>query len=204
VFSALRMVRGFFVVLSGAVLMWAVACGDDGGADGSNNGAANNGSSNNGAANNGSTNNGSSNNGVQDESVGGELVPPTDEAALIAWVGDGTYTGWYRESAPHDSTGPHFGTVRTFMNDALFESLSAGDGPHPVGSAVVKELYAHGDTVLGRSVMVKVDDSGDAGNNWFWFEVYNGNTLISGRGESACTGCHGDGADFVLTPFPLQ
>ena len=43
---------------------------------------------------------------------------------LRAWLQAGTYLDWHAESAPHPGTGPHFGVVRVFLNDALFASLS--------------------------------------------------------------------------------
>lgn len=175
-------------------LVGVVACGDDSGDPTHDGDSVNNGAMNNGSVNNG----GPVNNGNEGS------LPPTEEGALNAWIDEGWYTAWEAESAPHPSTGPHFGIVRTFVNDALFASLSAGNEVHPVGSAVIKELYGQTEMVQGHSVMVKVDDAGPPGNDWFWFEVYQGRTVLIGRGEAACTGCHGDGSDFVLTPFPLQ
>jgi hypothetical protein len=119
-------------------------------------------------------------------------------------VQEGSYLHWPAESGAHPSTGPHFGQVRTWVNPTLHASLEAGGSTHPVGSVAVKELYGDsGDTALGYSVMVKVSP-GSGGDTWYWNETYNGSVYASSVGAGLCTGCHADGADFILTPFPLQ
>lgn len=130
-------------------------------------------------------------------------VPPIGAADLRPWLESGAYLDWTAESAPHDSTGPHFGVVRTFVNEPMFDSLSVGSDPHPIDAAAVKELYGGGSEVAGWSVMVKVAD-GSGGDTWYWLEYYQGSTYADGVGDSLCTGCHGDGTDHVLSPFPLQ
>lgn len=138
--------------------------------------------------------------------TGGEVdqLPPADPAAIPAWLSSGEYLGWTGESGVHPSTGPHFGGVRTYVNDALFQSLDAGAAMHPMGAAVVKELYADGDTVRGWSLMVKVQADSAGGNGWYWYELYDDSVLADGTGLGVCTGCHGGGSDYVLSPFPLQ
>jgi hypothetical protein len=130
-------------------------------------------------------------------------VPPTGIDALLPWLQAGEYLDWNAESAPHGSAGPHFGTVRTFVNGPLFDSLAAGGDPHPRDAAAVKELYGDGNEVLGWSVTVKVAD-GEGGDTWYWLEYYQGTTYADGVGDGLCTGCHGGGSDHVLSPFPLQ
>jgi len=134
----------------------------------------------------------------------GNQTPPTDEDALIAWLEAGNYLSWSAESGPHASAGPHFGTVRAFTNDVLFDSLSANDTQHPAGAAAVKELYGRtGSTVRGWAVMLKVQDDSDNGRGWYWYETFNGSGG-GGIGDPVCTGCHSVGRDFVRIPFPLQ
>lgn len=129
--------------------------------------------------------------------------PPTEADALLGWLEAGTYLDWPAESGPHPSAGPHFGTVRTFVDDTLFASLQAGNAEHPVGAAAVKELYGAGDQVRGWSVMVKVAlGAGDDG--WYWYERYDDSVYGDGVGDGTCTGCHGSGVDYVRSPFPLQ
>lgn len=129
---------------------------------------------------------------------------PTDPEVLLAWLRAEPYLEWPAESAIHASTGPHFGNVRTWVNPALVDSLDAGDEQHPAGAATVKELYADGQTRRGWSVSIKLADDSEDGDQWLWYEWYDGAVLASGSGLSVCTGCHGSGVDFVRTPFPLQ
>ncbi len=140
------------------------------------------------------------------EPEGLDELPPTEGAALEAWLEAGIYKAWPAESEVHGSTGPHFGDVRTYINPTLEGSLQGGLAQHPEGSATVKELFGRGgqDTVLGWSVMRKVSGESAGGQGWFWFEVYNGNTFGEGVGVGICVGCHGGGQDFFLTPFPLR
>ena len=128
---------------------------------------------------------------------------PTRSAELAAYISAETYTTFNAESAAHDSAGPHFGNVRTFINDVLFDSLETGNAEHPVCSASVKELYGDDDTLGGHTVAVKVAN-GSGGDAWYWYELYEGSDFADGTGVSLCTGCHSGGTDFVLTPFPLQ
>lgn len=132
-----------------------------------------------------------------------DCVVPADVAALEAFLDDGGYQSWSAEPGPHDSTGPHFGAVRVFVNDVLFDSLDAGQGAHPRCAATVKELYGGGTDVLGYSVWLKIDDESAGGANLFWYEKYQGSTYADGLGAGICTGCHGGGLDYFLTPFPL-
>ena len=123
--------------------------------------------------------------------------------ALIEWLQSGRYQSWQSEGM-HPSSGPHFGTVRTFVNDSLFHSLEAASDNQSIGAAAVKELFGgSGSTVRGWSVSIKIED-GAAGDGWYWLEYYNGNVLASGIGNRSCTTCHGGGTDYVCTPFPLQ
>jgi len=131
---------------------------------------------------------------------------PTSARALTAWLKAGAYLSWHAESAPHSSGGPHGGTVRTFLNDAVFASLQAGNAEHPAGSALVKELYFGGITVKNWAVEVKLQDDSNGGQGWYWYEGEG----LSGVGLQICTGCHGGdfngyvSKDFVLSTFPLQ
>jgi hypothetical protein len=131
-------------------------------------------------------------------------LPPTNGAELLPWLEAGEYLGWTAESGVHPSSGPHFGDVRTFVNDALLGSLEAGAAAHPAGAAAVKELYGAGGTVLGWSVEVKLQADSAGGDGWYWYERYQDSVYADGTGEGICTGCHGGGNDYVLSPFPLQ
>ena len=137
-------------------------------------------------------------------SAAGNQDPPTRRGELGEWLEAGSYLGWAAESAPHPSSGPHFGNVRVYVNDRLLDSLQRGLASHPSGAATVKELYASGTALLGWSVMVKVQDDSDGGRGWYWYERFNDTQYANGRGEGLCTGCHAAGRDFIRIPFPLQ
>jgi len=109
------------------------------------------------------------------------------------------YLAWQKESKVHPSTGPHGGNVRTYVNDSLFASLSAGSTEHPKGSIAVKELYGSGTSeVTGYAVMQKNDDG------WYWYEDFGGGA-IEGQNRALCVNCHsGSTRGLVLAPFPLQ
>ncbi len=133
-----------------------------------------------------------------------QTLPPQNGAELLPWLEAGEYLGWTAESDIHESTGPHLGDVRTFVNDVLFDSLDAGDAAHPMDAATVKELYGSGDTVLGWAVMVKVQADSAGGDGWYWYEYFDGDTISDSLGDGLCTGCHSSGSDYFRSPFPLQ
>ena len=132
-------------------------------------------------------------------------IPEEGGQPLLDWLEGRGYAMWEAESGLHDSSGPHFGNVRTYVNDVLLESLEAGNETHPVGSASVKELY--GDemgSVAGWSSMVKLEEDSAGGDGWYWFERFGDSNFADAAGAGACTGCHASGIDFFRTPFPLQ
>ena len=132
------------------------------------------------------------------------LVVPTNSEDLLSWLVAEAYLDWPSESSVHPSTGPHFGDVQTWVTPELVDSLEAGNAEHPAGSATVKELYGTGNERLGWSVSVKLADLSQGGDQWYWYEWFNGSLVAAGDGISVCTGCHSGGQDFVLTPFPLE
>jgi hypothetical protein len=171
------------------VCAMALGCGDDDPAgSGGSGGDAATGGNPTGAAGGGMTN----------------CAVPTGAAALDAFLQAGSYQSWPSESAPHDSAGPHFGNVRVYLDAALDASLQAGASVHPRCATAIKELYGSGTSVLGWSVALKLADDSAGGDNWYWYEEYQGTTYADGAGESLCTGCHASGADFVRSAFPLQ
>jgi len=129
--------------------------------------------------------------------------PPTGADELLPWLQAGGYLPWAAESGVHASSGPHFGGVRTFVNAPLLASLASGASEHPVDSASVKELYGDGGEVVGWSVMIKVA-AGGGGDTWYWLEQFGDSRYADSVGAGICTGCHTDGIDFFLSPFPLQ
>jgi hypothetical protein len=133
-------------------------------------------------------------------------LPPIESAEVLEkWLSEGSYKGWLNESKVHMSTGPHGGNVRTYVNDDLYVSLSNMSPMHPEGAATVKELYGGGvDEIIGYAVMVKVAPDSMGGDGWYWYERLDQTTYADGTGVGLCSGCHVGGADYVLTPFPLQ
>lgn len=86
--------------------------------------------------------------------------------------------------------------VRTFVNNALYDSLKSGPAAHPNGSIAVKELLTDG-ARIGWAVDRKRDDG-----SWEFFEGFEP-TLDQYYFEGTsnfCAGCHRDGIDFVLVP----
>ena len=139
-----------------------------------------------------------------EDTTGSEPLVPASSGELITWLEAGSYLGWTTESAVHDSAGPHFGNVRTYVNNGLLGSLEAGSDTHPINAASVKELYGDGAQVRGWSVLVKVAD-GVGGNTWYFLEYYDGVTYGDGVGDGSCTGCHSEGSvDYFKSLFPLQ
>lgn len=139
-----------------------------------------------------------------DASVSTEMVP-SEETALNEFLVASGYTGFAAEAAVHDSTGPH-GKVRTFYNDLLAGSLQAANTEHPVGAAVVKELYDSAGTELsGWAAMVKTG-SGTAEGSWYFYEVLSivpgTEPVATGQGVAQCAGCHGSGTDYIVSTGP--
>ena len=151
--------------------------------------------------------------GCADSAAGDDLPPPDEEAdpedvpteaeTLLSWLAAEPYLEWPAESAIHDSTGPHFGSVRTWVNPTLLDSLEQGAAEHPLGSAAVKELYGGSNERRGWAVEVKIAEQSADGDGWYWYEWFDGGLVAQGDGISICTGCHAGGTDFVLTPIPL-
>ena len=135
-----------------------------------------------------------------------EELPPIDSAEqLEAWLAGGAYKQWAAESQVHASTGPHGGNVRTYVNAIALGSLASQQSEHPQDAAVVKELYGGGvDTLIGYAVMRKTAPLSEGGANWYWYERIDANVYADGLDVGLCSGCHGAGADYILTPYPLQ
>ena len=132
---------------------------------------------------------------------------PTEPAAMNAWLQTKAYKAWAHESKPHPSTGPHGGSVQTYINAELDASLKSAGGEHAKGSAAVKEFYTGGQ-LSGWAVMVKTEDASANGKGWYWYEVFDtapsASGAIEGQGNGTCTGCHSRGDDYFRAPYPLQ
>jgi hypothetical protein len=135
-----------------------------------------------------------------------EELPPIDSVdALETWLAGGAYKQWAVESQVHPSSGPHAGNVRTYVNAIALQSLADGNLEHPQDAATVKELYGGGfDEIIGYAVSLKTAPLSEAGATWYWYERIQNTTYGGELGTPLCTGCHGGGADYILTPYPLQ
>ncbi|MBA3547038.1 MAG: hypothetical protein H0T76_11185 [Nannocystis sp.] len=134
-----------------------------------------------------------------------ELPPIENVEALESWLAGGAYKQWAAESKVHASTGPHGGNVRTYVNAIALGSLAAQAAEHPQDAATVKELYGDSmDTLIGYAVALKTAPQSEGGATWYWYERINATVYGGGLDVPLCSGCHGDGADYILTPYPLQ
>jgi hypothetical protein len=132
-------------------------------------------------------------------------APPAAKRPLLRWLQDGAYRQTYTpEPAVHRSlTTAHGLNVRTWYDQTLVDDLRAGRTTFRKGAAMVKELYAGGDQqVVGWAVMRKLRRaSGARGQGWLFYERLPGGGDFFGRGLGVCTGCHGAGTDYLLSPF---
>jgi len=140
-----------------------------------------------------------------DTNAAQELPPIESAEVLETWLAEGSYKTWAAESGVHPSTGPHAGNVRTFVNAVALASLAADNAEHPKDSATVKELYGGGvDEIIGYAVSLKTAPESQGGGTWYWYERIDATIYADDLGVGLCTGCHGGGADYILTPYPLQ
>lgn len=125
-------------------------------------------------------------------------------ANLTAFAKSGGYKSWRAENQIHNSTGPHGGNVRSYVNDILYASLKAGNTTHPPGSAVVKELYGSGTSTLTGHAL----DAKDDGGTWVFYEGFApsySNPYFYRGTTNFCASCHATGSDFyrgLLTNLP--
>jgi hypothetical protein len=96
--------------------------------------------------------------------------------------------------------------VQVYLNEALDASLKAGNAEHPKGAAAVKELFTGGN-LSGWAVGVKTADSSQSGAGWYWYEVMSAtdgsSPVAAANGPNFCSSCHGAGADYFFTTYPL-
>ena len=135
------------------------------------------------------------------------LDAPDNERELRAFLDAKQYATWAKEAEYHASTGPHGEAVRVYYGPKAAAALSTGAATLPAGAAAIKELTSGG-AIYGHSVWVKVQDTTDSGNGFFWYEVIaqgGGKFAIYGnsRGSSDCVGCHQTGKDYNLSTLPF-
>ncbi len=133
-------------------------------------------------------------------------LPPTQSAELFDWLKASNYKMWAAEANIHPAASPHPTRVRSYANAALEQSIKAKNTTHPMGSAVVKEIYNNIDQLTGWAVMVKTQPASDGGRGWYWYENLNTTTntpVAASNGSGLCQGCHSAGTDFIRTRFPF-
>jgi hypothetical protein len=132
---------------------------------------------------------------------------PTDPDRLFAFLREGKYKSWARESEIRITNAPHNEHVLTYLNTILDESMKSGKSDHPAGSAAVKEMYDEAKNLAGWAVSVKTEGDSDGGKNWYWYEVTSpiDPSQIVVEGPRLCISCHRRGGrDLVLVPYPLE
>ena len=142
--------------------------------------------------------------GTGDEGLGVIESLDTSEAGITAFVREGRYKQWLAEPAVHETRAPHGSKVRVFFNEKAVASLRAGNTVHPVGTILVKEMYASdGVTKKGHAVEVKVAE-GPGKDTWIFYEGFTPDYSRNyyGRAHDTCHGCHSAGRDYVTTGLP--
>jgi hypothetical protein len=126
-------------------------------------------------------------------------LPARGHEDVHSWIEAGFYLGWSCEPEPHPARpGSGHGPNRICTNAAL-GAAEDGEGPYPVGSAAVKEVFDGDGNIRLFAVYRKVEDA-DGGDSWYWYEGLPGNVIANGMGDSTCTGCHARAPrDFVYT-----
>jgi hypothetical protein len=136
------------------------------------------------------------------------LDAPDEATALVAFLEARQYAGWAKEAEYHSSAGPHGGGVRVYYSPKAAAAVRSGAANLPAGAASVKEL-TNGGALYGYSVWVKVQDTTDGGNGFYWYELIrqgDGKDSVYGdaRGSSDCVGCHSSGKDYNLSTLPFE
>lgn len=131
----------------------------------------------------------------------GELSDTT-EAGLKSFLEGQTYADWVK-SDQHAAVGnsPH-GLVQVYFNPTLSQSMQGDATSHPKGSVVLKHMLDDAGGVRGYALNAKLEESSEA-DSWLFYEVFlASDTSYYGVGLSICSGCHGQGRDFVLESYP--
>lgn len=141
------------------------------------------------------------------QSSANDQTPPTQAAALEAWLKTGVYKDWQCEPEVHESRSPSPHSFNRICTNLAISEHVAGDDPWPRGAAAVKELFASRDekTPNGYAVYLKTEADSAGGASWYWYER-NTDGMIEGMGDhgpaqTVCVGCHvAAGSDAAHTP----
>jgi hypothetical protein len=149
-------------------------------------------------------------------------TPPTNGAAVRAWLEAGSYKTWHCEPAPHASRSPSPHNMNRICANDLSSAYAAADGgagERPEGTAAVKELYdATGTTIRGYAVYLKAAATSSGGASWYWYEsdptvpasirdsmdvIADGFGGSGGGPNGICVSCHSAaGSNAAHTPTP--
>ncbi|MEO8706559.1 MAG: hypothetical protein ABI867_41420 [Kofleriaceae bacterium] len=122
-------------------------------------------------------------------------LPARGHEDIHAWLDAGFYQSWQCEAEPHPARPDSGHSTNRICTNAVL-AAATGEGPYPVGSAAVKEVF-DGDEIAVYAVYRKVAD-GAGGDTWYWYEGSPDNVIANGQGDGTCTGCHGRAPrDFV-------
>jgi hypothetical protein len=145
--------------------------------------------------------------------TGSQSSMPLGKQALFDYLKSGRYKNYAsQQKDTHPGRGPHTlvtAPVRVFYNDALSDSLKAGNAEHPAGAAAVKEMFTKEGDLEGWAVMAKTQDRTDDGRGWFWYEVTSPTESSAiaamGNGVPGCVSCHSVlDQDLILSGYPLK
>ncbi|HEU4534698.1 MAG TPA: hypothetical protein VFS00_11295, partial [Polyangiaceae bacterium] len=149
-----------------------------------------------GAGANGAGGAGASGAGGGPSGAGDAERPPTDAAAMAAWIDAKYYADWACEPEPTRKTDgspgihAHATSNRVCSNALMASTDRAAGGEWPAGAAAVKEIYGSSGEIVNYAVALKTGAASDGGRGWYWYEG-TGAGAIAGFGVGLCTGCHG-------------
>jgi len=123
----------------------------------------------------------------------------TTGEALWARLQQENYTSWPLwpgKQKYYQGQEPHGALLITYVNSLAQDALTNGASQLPAGAIVVKENYGPDRTLMGATVMEKVDGYDSAHGNWFWAKYApDGKVEMAGRIDM-CYACHEGAAQY--------
>lgn len=132
-------------------------------------------------------------------------LPDTTAPALWSYLEEADYAGswtlWPGKGTLYEGVEPHGMLLTTYLNEDAYAALTAGSGPLPAGSIIVKENYQPDSTLAAVTVMYGAEGYDPAHDDWFWAKYGpEGEVQAAGRVES-CQECHSAGErGYLRTP----
>lgn len=133
-----------------------------------------------------------------DESTSNNSIPLTN-SGILKWLKDKNYSDWHVIDRLENSA--HHGPIKKYFNKTLETSLRDGNTRHPVGSAVIREVYkSDKQTLDGYGALIKIKDGTDA-SSWQFYEISGApdfnDAPINKAGQNSCASCHQAGTDYI-------